>query len=544
MKRVLRHTIAQKGFASIIVAALLMVVLALITLGFTRLMQREQQQALDRQLSRQALYAAESGVNDVIDAISSGVAGYLDDSKSTCDVSALPGGGNLEPSGNVAYTCALFDKTPGALDYDVVADRSRIVQLNTSTTNNFESLTVAWGHEDSLQNNIGALPSCGTIDVQTFPATRNSVVPILRFDLTRTAAPYTRAELLQYTDYMYLVPCDGTSGGTHSFNTTDRGNIVEVPCSGTGVQPCSITIDALAPASNSFFARLRPVYQDAVVSISGVEIDPINGPQPVQFEGAQISVDVTARAGDVLRRLRVSTPFETTDIVPETALHNFDGICKRLDIINETPGSVDVRDNCFGGGGAVSPACGSGFDLNFSDYSAGVFADNRDRNRINDVLYRPGVRVARILQRQFSNPDIEILGADVLSHPGCKYQVEYTAYCTSNLVDWGVPPPDCITLQPYEAMRVWLYEASLGPDPTTYDCRGGVKLAYYDTRDNSRTLSDVQWTETVDVTVVREGTPNCIEIEHICVATGAPTGVSCGVRQSSIYIHDMKWRVL
>src|SRR5487761_1517319 len=58
---------SQQGFASIVIAIVLVTVLALITTGFAQLSRREQQTALDKTLTNQAYYAAESGINDVYD---------------------------------------------------------------------------------------------------------------------------------------------------------------------------------------------------------------------------------------------------------------------------------------------------------------------------------------------------------------------------------------------------------------------------------------------------------------------------------------------
>src|SRR5665213_2637815 len=53
----------QQGFASIVIALILIIVLALLTVGFAQLARREQQTALDKQKAVQANYAAESGIN-------------------------------------------------------------------------------------------------------------------------------------------------------------------------------------------------------------------------------------------------------------------------------------------------------------------------------------------------------------------------------------------------------------------------------------------------------------------------------------------------
>ena len=104
----------EQGFVAIIVAALIMIILSLITIGFTRIMQREQRQSLDRQLSRQALYAAESGINDVYSSLKNNP--NLPEQKTTCDVVGQIGGqdnpalngGKIDESGQIEYTLSLI----------------------------------------------------------------------------------------------------------------------------------------------------------------------------------------------------------------------------------------------------------------------------------------------------------------------------------------------------------------------------------------------------------------------------------------------------
>ena len=56
----------QNGIASIIIVVVIILILTLVVLAMSRNANREQRQALDRQLSSAAFYAAESGINDTI----------------------------------------------------------------------------------------------------------------------------------------------------------------------------------------------------------------------------------------------------------------------------------------------------------------------------------------------------------------------------------------------------------------------------------------------------------------------------------------------
>src|SRR5690242_15003581 len=111
----------QQGFAALIIAFTLVIIVSLITVGFAQLMRNELNQTTNRQLADQAYYAAESGVNDAQQAI---VAGHYDQKKTTCAPLAVgdpsPGAEFLENANvgtNAQWTCLLINPAPGNLEY-------------------------------------------------------------------------------------------------------------------------------------------------------------------------------------------------------------------------------------------------------------------------------------------------------------------------------------------------------------------------------------------------------------------------------------------
>jgi len=322
--------IKEQGFVAIIVAALIMIILSLITIGFTRIMQREQRQTVDRQLSRQAIYAAESGINDIYNSLQSNLS--LPAEKTNCDVVGDVGGqlnpalngGVVDESGNVAYTCALYDRTPIELNYSVATDESDVVELKTESGAPFSAITLRWGNEQG-ENRVDSLPQC-EVDADVFPGSRPGNVPIIRFDLTNTTT-LGRDSLISSTDYLYLAPCKGGAPGTtYSYLSGEQGQVIEVVCDSSQILPCQLTINGLS--SVSYIARIRAVYASAQLTISGSD----NANNPVEFRQAQTSIDVTARAGDVVRRLRVSIPLSYANNPPEGVFQAFDGVCKLLSV--------------------------------------------------------------------------------------------------------------------------------------------------------------------------------------------------------------------
>ena len=77
----------QRGIASLIITMVSMVIVTLIVLGFATLSRREQRQSLDRQLSTQAFYAAESGVEDARAVILNSIASGVSFHKTNCTTS-------------------------------------------------------------------------------------------------------------------------------------------------------------------------------------------------------------------------------------------------------------------------------------------------------------------------------------------------------------------------------------------------------------------------------------------------------------------------
>lgn len=105
-----------------------------------------------------------------------------------------------------------------------------------------------------------------------------------------------------------------------------------------------MTITGLAGFSG--YLRMTPIYFDA-----SIEISALSGGNKVGLAGAQVEIDVTGLASDVVKRIRV---FRSIDggvndgvILPEFALQSKETQCKQFSI---RPGVFSVE--------GPSPACG------------------------------------------------------------------------------------------------------------------------------------------------------------------------------------------
>ncbi len=339
-KRLLKLNDQSSGFVSILVCVTIMIILSLITIGFARLMQREARQALDRQLSTQAFYAAESGVNDAI-----AIAKHFPTEEKTDCLTNNPGSpyNNLNPdldgTNNVAYTCLLVNPAPGTLVYDEIGvDRSTVTKLQAEPGQHFNRISISWqssdpNHVDNFRGN-GAMvlprttewnETTGVLRVSLYPVPLNGDVP----------APGNRATLAAQARTYFLYPQEDTGGApgapnTINYNGVDTdGSIVSGKCSDTRTpRRCTVELNVSSLGSGyMYYMRLRSIYNKV-----GAEISAYEGSNQRNLVGAQIMVDSTGKTSDVFRRIQVRIPTQKYFDLPEYAIETADDICKRITV--------------------------------------------------------------------------------------------------------------------------------------------------------------------------------------------------------------------
>jgi len=214
MKRNLSHArqvdIKQAGMVSLIVTVILMFVISITVLGFAQIIRRSQREALDNQLSTQAFYAAESGINDARTVLASNPTASL----STCAKPAAPNpfaalNYTVNAAANVSYSCLLVDPAPTALHYTLdPTSQSTIIPIKTGS---FDSIKLHW----DTKNDTSDLSACTVSG--NLPTTDNWNCPyaMLRVDLTSTAV-LSRQGLLKNTFTAFMSPV-ANGGGSVSF---------------------------------------------------------------------------------------------------------------------------------------------------------------------------------------------------------------------------------------------------------------------------------------------------------------------------------------
>jgi Tfp pilus assembly protein PilX len=370
LKSQLHHKINenQSGIASILVTMIMMVVLTLIVLGFATISRREETNSLNIQLSGQAFYAAETGVNDAQQAItqelSSSGTGIIAN-KSTCGndpaYSSLDGLNNIDPNLNVSYSCLLINANPTTLNYDPInstpnsntLSSATIIPINSGNGTNIQSLKLHWyapaedsakgpALYDSYQADCPSTGSNNLLSAST-PGGWTCGYGMLRVEIVPTAVTPTSeldpTDLLNHEMTFYLNPVfsltpqpatqvqytacpqqPATSAGSQC------GAIIQDQCVDNDVNEtgtyCEATITGLN--DTNYTLRIQSLYNPSALKITSG-----NGGS---LTGAQALVDSTGDAAGVRKRIQVTfslTSSATTD-VPDEAIEAGGDICKQF----------------------------------------------------------------------------------------------------------------------------------------------------------------------------------------------------------------------
>jgi hypothetical protein len=321
----------QSGLVSIIITMILIFVMSLIVMSFFRVSQRNQRQALDRQLNTQAFYAAESGINDAKRLIDNAVSGGNPiPEKSDCG--QMPGLPDQTINEGIGYSCLLIDPSPGSLSYDLIEKgTSKVVNIERSTA--FNTITVAW-EENGVSSpvfdgcpsgpNIGSFPSVWHTDCSA---------GIMRIDLVPIpSTPFSRNDLINNTMTGFFVPIAGIGVSNFDFSSArgmnNQGAVRLTRCNAANApRRCRIRIDInITPTQSRYMARFTPLYKNASLTICSPNCE-----APEDLIGEQVVIDSTGRSADILKRLQARVRLSAAQSVfPVNALETSESICKRF----------------------------------------------------------------------------------------------------------------------------------------------------------------------------------------------------------------------
>lgn len=338
----------QKGLVSIIVTMVLIILMTLVVLAMSQNSNREQRQALDRQLSDQAFYNAESGINDWADYLYSHPSAPFE-KKNNCETDGAklvgyPAGvpvPNIDNDTN-KYTCILYDKAPPSVVFDVLSiSDSKVVPIQTTDTSGnpiaLKQLKFEWSSVDTVPN----LTGCNLTATSTLPKTiPNCTVGGLRMDLIKVGN--SRDNIIDNNYTAYVLP--GKLVGALAYAAGRQGEIGQAICS-NATKKCNFTLNVgSATPTDVFTLHLESLYKDnKAVTITG--LGGTLGTTPVRFNNAQIMIDSTGKANDVLRRVQVRIPAATQyDYPKSSAIKTTQSVCKLITVTGP-PGAPVVNSD-------------------------------------------------------------------------------------------------------------------------------------------------------------------------------------------------------
>lgn len=355
----------QQGFASIVIAIILVLVLSLITVGFAQLMRQNQTQATDKQLNSQAYYAAESGINVAEQAINAGFSANKTDCAPYTPAGSTPLPADtlsatvaqeyLEnntvgtPPGTVgstgaSYPCLLIDPAPTTIQFgSIPTNQSDVLEMtgvasDGTTPDSIHTILISW-----QKSGTDKLPAFRPGGSTSFPPVTSwgSTEGVLHIAFTplQNSSDVNRKSLANLTDNFFLYPAAGTSVATATYapyssagDVENGGSIVSGNCSSGhnsyNGQPtayyCATAITFPGGEAN-IILDLRSVYNNSNVTITAYDA---NNTQ-LRIKNAQYLIDSTGKAQGELKRIQVRLPAANNYPEPfgvET------GICKQLSI--------------------------------------------------------------------------------------------------------------------------------------------------------------------------------------------------------------------
>jgi hypothetical protein len=325
----------QKGLVSIVVTLVFVSIISVVVLSFAFLVRREQQQALDRQLSTEAFYAAESGISEAVAGLKDGSI----DTLSNCDDTTSAGitFKDKQIGDNSFISCVLVNRSPSSLEYtEIPTDRSQLVRL-TSNGNSISSIEISWQSTDPADSTFSSDANFG-LPTAGWSGSFAEHTGIVRTELFHLNGAINRGLMSTNVTTFFLYPLtQGPNPNSIDIRApgTD-GAFVTGDCdAGQTPKKCKSVLNNVN--ATTAYLRLKALYQPVNLSIVAYNGDGVAMP----IEGEQAVIDSTGKAGSVLRRVQVRVPLRTDYEFPEFALETADDICKRLEVLPTT-----TNDKC------------------------------------------------------------------------------------------------------------------------------------------------------------------------------------------------------
>jgi len=341
----------QNGMASFVITMVMTIIISLLVFGFSQTARDETASSTNRQLSTQAFYAAESGINDAVQDIQNYVTanpGLSPPAKNNCSNTGDPAytalNGTVNSATSLTYPCILINPSPKSLIY---VGTSAVFAVDALS--NINTITVNWVDDpDTTPGYGGCLTAQNHFPNTTWPAT--CTADVLQFDLVPLSALTNNmtANLEHNTFTTFLYPTPNAGADTVTDPTSGTGYVQAGDCNNAG--GCTAQINVSAVGQPEFYIRFSAMYgipQTVTITAN----TSVNGP-PVPLYNSQAIIDSTGKDFNELKRIEVRVPILAinNNIFPNVAIESNQTICKQFEItppggsgvagIDPTPGAI------------------------------------------------------------------------------------------------------------------------------------------------------------------------------------------------------------
>ena len=324
----------EKGIVSILVSMVMMIVLTLLVLGLAQIGVSDQQNALKRQLSTEAYYLAESGINNAINkGISNGTSlcnsitlDSLSNSTIPCVITTSSG-----ISGNL--TTSLYQLNNG---------QSKVIPIDANL-NNINDFTLNWGGTSGV--NTGCSNSSTNFTLKSV-ANWNCPFPLLMVNLASADLFKTNALISDLFKEgasngivtLYLYPTtDKSTNVNPTIASNGASQIIPVYCN-TVTNKCNLKLNMTnMKHSTKYYLRITAIYGSTAITLSANQL--ISGVTSAIYSN-QASIDSTGKVGTTAQRLYTRINTDTTitnlpnqgliDQTPLFAIQTTNDLCKNF----------------------------------------------------------------------------------------------------------------------------------------------------------------------------------------------------------------------
>lgn len=321
--------------------------------GLTSLTVREQQQASDTDQSNRAVQAAEASAREAADKLASFPSTQIPNCDSP-DVNGLSSHGtppNQPPGSDIDITCrtieSVSDNVSGSLEKDQDAQALMIID-------DIRSINFRWSKKGSLSlANLPCLypPSTSSPGACSYPSSAASTMEVTFFiwpkSISASFLNSNDASGIQTKTYI-LVP--GASGTTKQADSNVPQTNPDTICSVAAADfQCAANLDVPNltgndPASYRYAMRITSRYKGTDFNARFYKDSTFS--QPGQVQSSEAKIDVTARSGNLYRRIIAYKPIGNLSIL-DSVLGSGREICKNM-TVTTSPNRAVERNNCNG----------------------------------------------------------------------------------------------------------------------------------------------------------------------------------------------------